>query len=159
MLEHQIEALLAHFVDREIRADEFSRQFASLYFSVRQSIESSRVAQRLCDQIIGPLAEYSRGHRSEESLREALERKCAHKTLAVIVYDYAGERVQFLSQDMNDTFASSQASALVKYDGILSSDRSAGKVFVLSSPARNSLGQAKWASSSVPAEPMEVVAE
>jgi hypothetical protein len=91
MLEHQIEALVARFIDRNIPAGEFSRQFASLYFSVRQDVASSRAANRLCSRIIGPLAEYSRGHRSEESLRGALRgsiRTLPYQTsAAVIVYD------------------------------------------------------------------------
>src|SRR5271165_5927465 len=90
MLEHQIEALVARFVDHNILAAEFSRQFASLYFSVRQDVASSRAANRLCSKIIGPLAEHSRGHRSEESLRDALResiRALPDQTAAVVVYD------------------------------------------------------------------------
>jgi hypothetical protein len=57
MFERQIEMLVTRFVNRDIRPDEFSRQFASLYFSIWQDATSSQAANRLCNQIIGPLAE------------------------------------------------------------------------------------------------------
>ena len=70
MLDNQLDQLLSQFVGRQIGASDFLRDFAGLYFAVRQSQQRKQRASQLCNQIIGPLAEYSRGDRSEESLRE-----------------------------------------------------------------------------------------
>jgi hypothetical protein len=53
--------------------DDFRQWFAAAYVEVRQDPTSSREVSQMCSQILGPLAEFSRGHRSEDSLREALE--------------------------------------------------------------------------------------
>jgi len=73
MLKEQIVALISRFVKQQIPVDDFSREFAALYFAVRQSRVPEPDASRLCNGIIGPLAEYSRGHRSLDSLRRELE--------------------------------------------------------------------------------------
>ena len=52
--------------------DDFRQFFASAYVAVRQDVKSGRDVSELCNRLIGPLAEFSRGHRSLESLRCAL---------------------------------------------------------------------------------------
>jgi hypothetical protein len=68
----KIQNLAALYLRREILLEDFQRQFAGLYFQVRRSRDRRESASKLCDWIVGPLAELSRGHRSEDSFREEL---------------------------------------------------------------------------------------
>jgi hypothetical protein len=72
MLDKQVLELIEQYVAGEIPFADFSQRFASLYFAVRQGSNVPREASQICNLAIGPLAELSRGHRTEESLREAL---------------------------------------------------------------------------------------
>jgi hypothetical protein len=68
----QIVGLVQQYVAGEISASDFSQSFAGFYFAVRQNRNAEPSASRLCGDIVGPLAEFSRGHRSVDSLREEL---------------------------------------------------------------------------------------
>jgi hypothetical protein len=72
MLDRQVLQPIEQYVAGEIPYADFSQRFAGLYFAVRQGRKVPRQASQLCNLVIGPLAELSRGDRSEESLREAL---------------------------------------------------------------------------------------
>jgi hypothetical protein len=69
-MNEQIRDLISRYLDREIRIDDFQVRFAGLYFQVRSS--GKRDGAELCNQIVLPLAEFSRGHRSEKSLQDEL---------------------------------------------------------------------------------------
>jgi hypothetical protein len=73
MLTQQIRELIESYVAGTVRASDFAERFASLYFAVRQQSEDASAAA-LCSALVGPIAEYSRGHRTEASLRELLEK-------------------------------------------------------------------------------------
>ena len=66
----QIRGLAQRYIDQSISIDDFRAAFAVLYFHARQSSKSDARANSLASKIIGPLAEFSRGHRGEASLRE-----------------------------------------------------------------------------------------
>lgn len=72
MLDNELLQLIEQYVVGAIPTADFSLRFAGVYFAVRQQDSERSLASVLCDFVIGPLAEFSRGHRSEESLREAL---------------------------------------------------------------------------------------
>jgi hypothetical protein len=65
MRKEDIDQTIRRFLSRDISLDEFRQWFAEAYVEVRQDPTSSREASQLCSQIVGPLAEFSRGHRSE----------------------------------------------------------------------------------------------
>ena len=73
MRKEDLEQAIRLCLSREMPLDDFRQWFAGAYAQVRQDPNASREASKLCSQIVGPLAEFSRGHRSEESLRGALE--------------------------------------------------------------------------------------
>jgi hypothetical protein len=73
MLTRQLRELVESFVAGNLSASDFSERFASLYFAIRQQGQDASAAA-LCSAVIGPLAEYSRGHRAEASLRMELEK-------------------------------------------------------------------------------------
>jgi hypothetical protein len=73
MRKEDIDQAIRQCLSGDTPLDDFRQWFAAAYVEVRQDPTSSREASRLCSQIVGPLAEFSRGHRSEDSLREALE--------------------------------------------------------------------------------------
>jgi len=73
MSEEEILADVQGFASGHLPLDAFRQRFAQAYFSVRNDPQASRsAAARLCDRIVGPMAEFSRGHRSEESLKQEL---------------------------------------------------------------------------------------
>ncbi len=72
MLEVQLRSLIERYLAHEIDRSDFAQQFADLYFQIRRRRVVSPEAKRLCDCVIGPFAELSRGHRAEESFREEL---------------------------------------------------------------------------------------
>jgi hypothetical protein len=86
MLDEQIRALVRRYLDRGIDRSAFSEQFAALYLQVRNSRASSLEARSLCNSLILPFAELSRGHRSEDSFRKELS-KLVHP-FAVKLYWY-----------------------------------------------------------------------
>lgn len=73
MLAESLRELIDSYVAGAVDIDDFSQQFASLYFAVHRQGEEPAAAA-LCGAVVGPLAEYSRGHRSESSLRLELEK-------------------------------------------------------------------------------------
>jgi hypothetical protein len=67
-----LDALVIRYVFDKISVDDFRKAFAAYYFRARQSERNDAQANALANRIVGPLAEFSRGHRSEASLREEL---------------------------------------------------------------------------------------
>ena len=74
MPEAQIRNLIARYLANQIDRSAFSQAFAKLYFQVRNNRNASLTARRLCDGIVLPFAELSRGDRTEQSFREELAR-------------------------------------------------------------------------------------
>jgi len=74
MLADQLRALTEGYVAGAISTPDFSERFASFYFAVRQQQDAAGAAGRLCNLVVGPVAEYSRGNRAESSLRLELEK-------------------------------------------------------------------------------------
>lgn len=72
MLEERIRALVQRYLDRLIDRSEFSEQFAGLYFQVRNSRNASLESRNLCNLLMLPFAELSRGDRGEFSFRAEL---------------------------------------------------------------------------------------
>jgi hypothetical protein len=72
MHEDEIQQVLGQYLERDIALDVFRQWFAGAYAHVRQDPDASREASHLCNRIVGPLAEFSRGHRSEDALRAQL---------------------------------------------------------------------------------------
>ena len=64
--------LIERYIADEISTPDFASRFAGLYARVRQDRNAPRAAAQLCSAVIGPLAEHSRGHRSELSLKGEL---------------------------------------------------------------------------------------
>jgi hypothetical protein len=73
MLTGQLRELIESYVAGTVSVSDFSERFASLYFAVRQQAGEASAA-RLCSAVVGPLAEHSRGHRTDSSLRLELEK-------------------------------------------------------------------------------------
>ena len=80
----QIRSLAQRYIDESISVDDFRAAFAALYFRARQSAGDAR-ANSLASAIIGPLAEFSRGHRDEASLREEI-RNSVRPAMSARVY-------------------------------------------------------------------------
>jgi hypothetical protein len=74
MLEKQIHDLIERYLAHKVDRSGFAQEFAGLYFQARNDRNVSRNARQLCDSIVLPFAEVSRGHRSESSFREELTR-------------------------------------------------------------------------------------
>lgn len=74
MLEEKIRNLVARYLSREIDRSGFAQEFAAFYFQVRNSSGVSPAARQLCNLIVLPFGELSRGDRSESSFREELMR-------------------------------------------------------------------------------------
>jgi hypothetical protein len=74
MLEKQIRDLLERYLDHEVDRATFAQVFAGLYFQARNDRNLSQDVRQLCDSLVLPFAELSRGHRSESSFREELTR-------------------------------------------------------------------------------------
>ena len=72
MLKEQILALVRRYLARGIDRSAFSEQFAGLYVQARNSRDASLAARNLCNSLMLPFAELSRGHRSEDSFRQEL---------------------------------------------------------------------------------------
>lgn len=71
MLSNRIEDLVAQYLKRKVGLAQFAVRFASLYFQARKD-RSESSANTLCNAIVLPYAELSRGDRSEQSFREEL---------------------------------------------------------------------------------------
>lgn len=67
----QLRKLIAKYDDCQISIDDFRADFAGLYFQARQASGDIR-ANSLASRIVGPLAEFSRHHRDEHSLRQEM---------------------------------------------------------------------------------------
>jgi hypothetical protein len=74
MLEKQILDLVERYLAQRVDRAGFAQEFANLYFQARNDRNVSRDARQLCDQLVVPFAEVSRGHRNESSFREELTR-------------------------------------------------------------------------------------
>lgn len=74
MLRKQIQDVISAYLQNGLDRAGFAERFAALYFQCRNGKGSEIEAQRLCDAVIGPFAELSRGDRSEKSFREELTR-------------------------------------------------------------------------------------
>src|SRR5205807_372858 len=70
-MEQRILNLISEYLDGRLRLSEFQQRFAGCYLQVRNN-GAAGSASELCNKVIGPLAELSRGHRSEESLQQEL---------------------------------------------------------------------------------------
>jgi hypothetical protein len=109
MLEQQIRELVRRYLAREIDPSAFAEYFAPLYFLVRRNPKTDTAACQLCNAIVLPLAEFSRGHRSESSLREELENAVRHfgegGRTALLTAKYAGAR---LAREMTVDVASTR---------------------------------------------------
>ena len=71
-MDDRIRNLVVGYLRDEIHLQDFQQQFAGVYFQARKNRNANRSASKLCDEIVLPLAELSRGHRSEMSFREEL---------------------------------------------------------------------------------------
>jgi len=71
MREGDIRNLLLSFLGGQVPAQDFCKRFGEIYWSVRNSPVEPAAAE-LCSQMVGPLMEYSKGHRDEADLRRAL---------------------------------------------------------------------------------------
>ena len=72
-MDEKIKRLAGRYLRKEIQLQDFQQQFAGFYFQVRKARGANLPASKLCDEIVGPRAELSRGHRSDISFREELE--------------------------------------------------------------------------------------
>jgi hypothetical protein len=72
MLEKSIRDLIESYLAFEIDQSHFAQEFAGFYFRVRNERTASLNTRQLCNSVVLPFAELSRGHRSEESFREVL---------------------------------------------------------------------------------------
>jgi len=59
------------YLDREIDIDEFRQSFAGAHVYARNSPQDKE-ANQLANKLMPPIAEFSGGHRSEQSLRDAM---------------------------------------------------------------------------------------
>jgi len=73
MQKEKIDEAIRHWLSGDMQLNDFREWFAGAYVEIRQDPSASGEAAQWCSQIVGPLAEFSRGHRSEDSLPEALE--------------------------------------------------------------------------------------
>lgn len=69
MIEEKIQIVVLRFLLREISIAEFQSEFSRCYAQARMKGEYSG----LLDKVILPLAEYSRGHRTESDLRSRIQ--------------------------------------------------------------------------------------
>jgi hypothetical protein len=61
------------YIDGEIDVDSFRQHFVGAYVHARNSAPQDRVANGLASKLMLPYAEFSAGHRSEDSLRRRLD--------------------------------------------------------------------------------------
>jgi len=74
-MNEEIRSLIERYLAQDIDRSSFAQEFADLYFRVRRSASAAgRDAKMLCDSIVGPFAELSGGHRTEQSFRVELTR-------------------------------------------------------------------------------------
>lgn len=73
MPDEEVLDVISRYVEQKLSLADFQSEFAAKYFQIRQSGDRKSRAYELCDLAVGPLAELSRGHRSESSLHEELE--------------------------------------------------------------------------------------
>jgi len=102
MLEKQIDDLIERYLSHRVDRSGFAQEFASLYFQARNDRNVSRNARQLCDSIVLPFAEVSRGHRSESSFRDELIRIARPfvPRIVCIVYSPADPSLLSKSQDV-----------------------------------------------------------
>jgi hypothetical protein len=80
MHEQRIQRIVSKYIGKEITVDEFRQQFAVLYFAARKTPDHA--GARVCNEMIGPMAEYGRGVGGEELLRKRLRRFAAGESQA-----------------------------------------------------------------------------
>jgi hypothetical protein len=68
MMDERVRNLALRYIRAEIHLNDFQRDFALLYAQARRG----RQASKLLDEVVLPLAELLRGHRSEASFRAEL---------------------------------------------------------------------------------------
>lgn len=74
MFEQRIVAVVERYLSLDGGEQaEFAQCFADVYFDVRRNSYASAEDHGLCNLIVGPLAEFSRGGRSQKSFLVALE--------------------------------------------------------------------------------------
>lgn len=71
ILEHLCRAARG-YICGQIDGDVFRQEFAGFYYYARNHQRDEREANQLANKLIGPVAEFSGGHRSESSLRKEL---------------------------------------------------------------------------------------
>ena len=78
MRENDMQQVLQQYLASDISLDVFLGWFAGAYVSVRENCGASAESRILCSQIVVRVAEFSRGHRSEEELRRQLKAYAHH---------------------------------------------------------------------------------
>ena len=109
-MEQRILKLISEYLDNHLQLPEFQQQFAGFYFQVRQN-GNVGAASELCDKVIGPLAELSRGHRSEESLRQELTASIRPFVERPFAENYCGDLSPLPQPELIAEFASNVAEA------------------------------------------------
>ena len=67
-------ASVLDYVSGTSRVAEFQAAFAGAYFHIRQrGAQQDSDANQLANRLVGPIAEFAGGHRTEDSLRRELE--------------------------------------------------------------------------------------
>jgi hypothetical protein len=83
-----LRASIRNYLSSTIDVDTFRAEFAGAYLYTRNKGSREREANSLASSIVGPIAEFSGGHRSEASLR---------KELALAVRSFEGEKPRTIS--------------------------------------------------------------
>jgi hypothetical protein len=71
-VKQEILDVILRFVEHDLPLREFQERFGALYFRARSGRNRSREVNAICNEVIVLIAEHSRGHRSEDSLRQEL---------------------------------------------------------------------------------------
>jgi hypothetical protein len=109
MRKEQVEQAIRRCLSNEMSLDDFRQWFAGAYVQIRQDPNASREAALCCSEIVGPLAEFSRGHRSVDSLREILAHAIGPSV--GLAENYAGAPSPFPIAGSSSAFGETIASA------------------------------------------------
>jgi len=74
-----LRSVVESYIDREIDTDAFRERFVGTYVHVRNASGDTE-ANKLADRLMLPYAEFSAGHRSEDSLRSELANAIRYAT-------------------------------------------------------------------------------
>ena len=69
-----LSASIRSYLDGKIDVDVFRAEFAGAYQYSRNRGQAEKEANQLASLLVGPIAEFSGGYRSETSLRQELEK-------------------------------------------------------------------------------------